>query len=370
MALREKKPGRCTWMRAIAFLVVCVVAGILIWLLPPWDEIIGGILPTFENTASGPSGIAENSPTRSPTANPTFSPTREPIPFSQCDPNSNTPCCNGLESNCEQNVNDIMYATAHNAMSAQENGFSGYNHLFSLEKSLERGFRALMLDLCDCGADGLQLCHSICAAGKRDPTVVFDNIYDFLSQNPEEILILVFQIGRDSTGQNPIDLTDLHSVMKGVPGFTDMIYSHPNNAKEWPTLQELIDVNQRLIIFHHEAGDCSTGNCPQGFHYYFQYSVETPFNFQNESELQDHTKSCVLDRGISGTKDFYNVNNFVTKVLPSEEITKTVNLKAFLEEHLFQCMIIAEMGINLATVDFWSIGDLLEVVQEYNIQIA
>merc|ERR1712232_465174 len=154
-------------------------------------------------------------------------------------------------------VNEIMYATSHNAMSSKENGFSGFNHLLSLEKSLEKGYRALMLDICDCGVDGLQLCHSICAAGKRSPREAFQNIYDFLSQNQEEVIILVFQIGRDILGQQPIPVTDLSTIMSSVSGLVEMIYDHPRDADEWPTLQQLIDLNKRIVIFHHEGTDCS-----------------------------------------------------------------------------------------------------------------
>ena len=241
----NRNGGRCTWIRAIAFFVICIIAGVLAWLLTPWDEIIGNVLPTFEDTRTGDeldNGGSTSSPTFTPLT-PTASPTQEQSPFRRCD-QSATSCCNGLESNCQRKLNEIMYATSHNAMSSKEDGFSGFNHLLSLEKSLEKGYRALMLDICDCGVDGLQLCHSICAAGIRSPREAFQNIYNFLSQNQEEVIILVFQIGRDNLGQNPIPVADINTIMSSVSGFVEMIYDHFQNADEWPTLQQLIDINQ------------------------------------------------------------------------------------------------------------------------------
>ena len=245
---KEKSSGGCSWTGAILFIIICIVAGVLAWKLPPWDDIIGNILPTFNNTLSGSSSGNTDSDSNvdsfnNPTASPTHAPKVETVPFSQCVPDSESSCCNGLESNCALKVNDIMYAASHNAMSSEEDGFSGPNHLLSLEKSLDAGYRALLLDLCSCGTDGLQLCHTFCAAGSRDPTEVFQNILEFLNQNSQEIILLVFQIGK-RPGNVPISLTDLYNIMEGVDGFTDMMYIHPTDAVEWPSLEKLISANQ------------------------------------------------------------------------------------------------------------------------------
>jgi len=242
---KAKRENKCTWFRAIAFLVVCIIAGLLTWLLTPWDGIIGSILPTFENTKTGDDGgLTGDGPIFPATMNPTSSPTKVSSQFNRCDPNSQTPCCNGLESNCQLKVNEIMYASSHNAMSSEEDGFSGYNHFLSMEKSLEKGYRALLLDLCDCGMDGLQLCHSICAAGKRDPVTALQNIYDFLIRNPEELIILVFQFGKNVFGQTPIRVKVLEDTMRNVPGMLEMLYKHNSDANDWPTLQEAIQSGQ------------------------------------------------------------------------------------------------------------------------------
>lgn len=76
--------------------------------------------------------------------------------FMQC-PN-NGPCCNGLSTNCGLKVDEILFATAHNAN--HHNGL-GSNHERSLEDALEAGYRGLQLDFCKCNG-GLQFCHGSC----------------------------------------------------------------------------------------------------------------------------------------------------------------------------------------------------------------
>ena len=45
--------------------------------------------------------------------------------------------CNGLATNCQRRVNEIMYATVHNAYSALDDNFVvAYNNIYSLEVSI------------------------------------------------------------------------------------------------------------------------------------------------------------------------------------------------------------------------------------------
>jgi hypothetical protein len=59
-------------------------------------------------------------------------------------------CCNGLASNCDLRVNEVLFAMVHNAMSSRNDLFAAYNNIESLEKALVAGYRGLMLDSCIC----------------------------------------------------------------------------------------------------------------------------------------------------------------------------------------------------------------------------
>lgn len=129
-------------------------------------------------------------------------------------------CCNGLTSNCELTVNEVLFPMVHNAMSSYEDYFVAANNNESLEKALVAGFRGLMIDSCLCdgglkqymvdgakdllgeigvagGSDGsesdgsqvktLGFCHTYCDAGVRDPNRVLRNIKKFLDVNRNEV---------------------------------------------------------------------------------------------------------------------------------------------------------------------------------------
>eukprot|EP00566_Odontella_aurita_P028713 CAMPEP_0113584584 /NCGR_PEP_ID=MMETSP0015_2-20120614/33191_1 /TAXON_ID=2838 /ORGANISM="Odontella" /LENGTH=155 /DNA_ID=CAMNT_0000489663 /DNA_START=66 /DNA_END=530 /DNA_ORIENTATION=- /assembly_acc=CAM_ASM_000160 len=149
--------------------------------------------------------------------------------------------CNGLASNCDLRVNEIMFAGVHNAMSSEADGFNAANNLKSLEDALDAGFRVIDLESCDCdNPRGLQLCHNECVfggfleLGQRDVGEVFTNIKSFLDDNLGEVVILSLQVNDDTLG-------DVHSVLSDIDGLITMLYSHPDPNKEWPTMRELVN---------------------------------------------------------------------------------------------------------------------------------
>ena len=76
--------------------------------------------------------------------------------FNQC--SNNGSCCNGLSTNCNLRVDEILFATAHNA-----NHHAGVasNHEKTLERALTAGFRGLQLDFCKCNGK-VKFCHGSC----------------------------------------------------------------------------------------------------------------------------------------------------------------------------------------------------------------
>lgn len=52
--------------------------------------------------------------------------------------------------------------------------------------------------------------------------------------------------------------------------------------------------------------------------------------------------------------------------LPSRDVAEVVNMKDFLQNRLDGCTEIIGRRTNLLAVDFWSIGDVVEVVNSNN----
>jgi hypothetical protein len=215
-----------------------VVGGILIWRFAPIDEAIDSVLPTFNNTGGGNSPGNGGGPVSSPTLPPTQG---DRFEFMQCqDPTQD--CCNGVDNICDLGVDDILYATVHNAMATFEDGFLfGPNHRFKLESALEAGYRGINLDVCNCNGV-YTFCHGVCSLGSRDVVEVFTSINQFLDDNPNEVLVIPMELNSEVDRQ--IDIDELYGIMTGVPGFTDKFYAHPDLISEWPTLREAIATNK------------------------------------------------------------------------------------------------------------------------------
>ena len=132
-------------------------------------------------------------PTAQPSVRPTAQPSAQPSPvgssqptpspssfaFMQCEDESLN-CCNGLDTICDFRVDEIFYASVHNAMATFEDGsVFAPNHQFQLEGALEAGYRGINLDVCNCNGE-YQLCHGICNIGARNPAETFRSINSFL----------------------------------------------------------------------------------------------------------------------------------------------------------------------------------------------
>lgn len=361
----SKQTKKCCLILIVTTLILAAV-GLLVYFFAPWEGVVDQIPGLSQNNTNNDEGGAASSPTSAPTTTPLSD-----YQFIQCD-DVNTNCCNGLEEICDLGVNDILWATSHNAMSTKDDGFViGYNHLHSLEQSLDAGYRAIGLDVCNCGGD-YQLCHGVCNFGARSPATVFSNIVQFLNDNPSEIIMINLQVNNEpQLGGQQVSLDTFANILSSnVDGFDDMLYAHDETTQpSWPTLQTLIDLKRRLLLFHFNGpNSCADGACPDGFHYWFDYAAETEFEFETASEFDDTATSCVITRGAGSTKDFLAVTSFVTP--PNEEATVAINAQAALESRIQACSQHNGLTVNLLHVDFWSIGDLPRVVQTHNKALA
>lgn len=244
-------------------------------------------------------------------------------------------------------------------MSTRQDGFIGYNQLYSMEEALNAGFRGLQLDVCNCG-----FCHGFCAAGSRDAVGVATGIATFMEANVNEVVIIELQV---TDSDNSVLWSNWNSMVT-VPGFQDLIYGH-TTGQDWPTLGELVDANKRLIIFQHDGGDCNVvGVCPPLVLNTFDYMWETSYDLTGVTELEDYSMSCVALRG-PVTAAFGLSNHFTRGPffgLPDEQVASQANTALQVQTRLDACNAMLPSPVNLLSVDFWSIGDTLQVVQAYN----
>jgi hypothetical protein len=196
------------------------------------------------------------------------------------------------------------------------------------------------------------LCHSLCEVGRLPLTDGFAHYTHFLEENPDNVLVFILE--------TYISAEDTFIALE-ESGLSDHLYQG-DSSSSWPTLGDLIDSNQQVIIFT----DGETGEYPWLLDVW-EYCFET--DWLNYS-LEDFT--CEPNRG-NPENDLFILNHFIYYPsgewdFASEELAATINTADILLERIEQCA--EERGIrpNFINLDFYATGDLIEVVHQLNSQ--
>jgi hypothetical protein len=122
-------------------------------------------------------------------------------------------------------------------------------------------------------------------------------------------------------------------------------------------------------MFHYNGPRCEgNGTCPPGFHYWFDYAIESEFSFVTVSDVEVVEKSCNVTRGSTRTT-FYGVNSFVSP--PSQSESQILNSYDFAKARISACSdYYSGLDVNLVFADFWEEGDLPRVTQDHNAALA
>lgn len=284
-------------------------------------------------------------------------------------------CCNGLQSNCAKPIDQVTFPMVHNAHSSKADYFLAYNNNKNMEEALIAGYRGLMLDSCICdgsigeyvqeifnGEDNgeayLGFCHKSCDAGVRNPAQLLSNINSFLEVNENEVLILEFEINDDS-------LTNLFGAIEdsGLGKYVHVPSTFNSDNYEWPTMQTLIDANERLLLLAHggEMQSCQTDKCPDIL-YKYDYIQQTNWN-DDTCDIMGNSKE---DRG------FFMMNHWMNNDasgLPSPSNAAEFNTYESLRKRYERCDDDGGDGKrlpNIIAVDFWDVGDVLDFVRDVN----
>lgn len=302
--------------------------------------------------------------------------------------NTTTMVCNGHKNLCDRGVNETIFATVHNAMSALVDGaILLKNHIRPLESALQSGYRGINLDIGICNGQ-VSVIHTTCTIASRSLKSVLQSIVSFLQKNPHEVILLPTQLSTQLlSAKNNITLLAIDDVFQSVPEFYNMLYNHPSPNQLWPTLRELITSNRRILFFHYNGESCTkldattitntttttniSNPCPYGFHPWFMYAAETEFDFLSVKDLQDIPRSCRITRGgRSGYNQFFGINIFITpaRFIPT---WKQINQYSFIKSHIDECLSYNQKTfVNVILVNYWGVGDVLDVVYDMNAALS
>lgn len=253
--------------------------------------------------------------------------------------------CNGRAELCERRLDEVALAVAHNAMSAEEEGWLGPNQRYGYETQVADGIRGFMLDVHD--QDGVPtLCHSSCSFGSQPLADALARFSALLDAYPDDLFVFIVQ---DEMEAPPIVSTFEAS------GLLDRAIVHEPGAP-WPTLGALVDADTRLLITHERGRP----DAPAWYHPTYALAWDNDYA---ASAVEDF--DCALLRG-DRSNALFLLNHFLTRGVGSAELAAQANPAEVIRAHVQRCE--AETGdrVNWLAVDFYDIGDVTAVVDELN----
>ena len=259
--------------------------------------------------------------------------------------------CNGSLDLCSKQYNEVAYLTTHNAFNSEQDGLSFPNQTYNIASQLNDGVRGLMIDVYDYLGDPTAY-HSTFLLGTIPLSDIFNDIKTFLDNNPNEVATIILECY--------VTANDIEDEIN-QSGLSNYLYTHNSG---WPTLQNMINNNSRLVIFT-DVDDASSSQ--SWYHYVWDYAIETHYSVGN---INDFT--CDFNRG-DPLNDLFIFNHFVTDAnlgygLYNE--SNDVNANPFFINRALDCQTQTNKFPNFVTVDYYELGDGLAVVDQLNGLIA
>jgi len=307
--------------------------------------------------------------------------------------------CNGHVELCDKRVDEVVFATSHNSMSAvREPDWLFGEHFGGIRAQLEYGIRGFLIDthygvpsaitlpgtggtlvLTDAGeevardqltepstsqqaqrvdelirgrpvgasgaAPDVYLCHNYCELGATKFSDALEQYEQFLIQNPNEVLILFLE--------DYVTTADSEAVFR-LSGLADRVWTLQPGAP-LPTLGEMIEADRQVLVLSEHLGPL-----PDWYHRGFEVSEETPYNFTTPSEF-----SCGPNRGGTG-RSLFLLNHWLTSGAPDVAASTEANTRDVLMGRIEACERERGRKVNMVAVNFYDRGDLLDVVDELN----
>ena len=224
--------------------------------------------------------------------------------------------CNGYQDLCNRKYSNVTHIGAHDSYAVGKLGSLGSNQEANVTVQLEDGIRLLQIQTHassghqDSNPSGLSLCHTSCAL-KNGGTLesYLRQVKQFLDQNKNEIVTLVI------TNPDNKPVSNFAKAFENT-GLNSMAYRANSNSiskNDWPTLQDLISQNQRVVAFLDYKADVNQAKyiLPE-----FQNIWENPYD-QTSSNF-----NCTPDRYIHGTQNkMYLINHFKNSKVISNKIS-------------------------------------------------
>lgn len=274
--------------------------------------------------------------------------------------NKTAPIFKSIKSQLNKPYNEFTQLMTHNSTSLRKNKILGILHNLvadqhhSLKEQLETGVRAFKLPIhlyndqawishtLDKDSisrffskwailkkfeDKMLAWHHKIDRSHQSLTAILSDLKDWLEKNPKEIITLnldTFTHGDKVAQSFQESGIDKHIFVK--------------SCEKWPTLQEILEENKRLIVFMDTKISEQLKEKYQwarGIHYLWDHAVENKFRFKKKSDL--YKDDCTPNRG-RFENDIFLMNHFTTGLVSGRsKDAKTLNKSEQIIEHMLRC---------------------------------
>jgi len=286
--------------------------------------------------------------------------------------------CNGAVELCARRYDEVVQAATHNSMSSPDVVSVWPEHDLGIRAQLDGGIRALLIDThywtplvspaqlsavepfltaplvatifpslgpLRAAREGTYLCHAHCALGAVPLLDALREVEEFLADEPNEVVTLIVQ--------DEITVEDT-VVAFAAAELDELVHVHRPDAP-WPTLGELIDGGERLVVLAENQGPP-----PAWYHDAFELVQDTPYRFESPQAL-----SCLPNRGPPDASLFL-LNHWVQRIAPDRSDAAVVNDHDVIVDRARRCADARGTIVNFVAVNFWNIGDVVGAVRTLN----
>ncbi len=304
------------------------------------------------------------------------------------------PTCDGAAALCQRRLGEVVFAATHNSFAASvQPGWHFASQRYGISRQLHDGIRALLLDIhfgvydsttgrvrTDLDAEGSDrnkvaeqvpasalriadqlagrvgagtldgksepyLCHTLCELGAEPLVGELEAIKSFLEDHPDQVLIAIVE---DYVPPAAIERAFERSGLMRYVATLD-------RAKPLPTLGELIERGQRLVVFAEKEGGTPGWYMPA-----FSFIQDTPLGATRPDQL-----SCSRYRG-EANSPLLLVNYWIPPFPPSPALNATIGHAAFMRRHVQRCLQKRGFKGAIVAVDFYQRTSVVGVAGELN----
>jgi hypothetical protein len=248
----------------------------------------------------------------------------------------------------------VSFPGTHDAYANRTENYTSADQTYTLTKQLQDGVRVLHLEMLPNipSRDTALLCHGLCAFGQKPLADGLREVKAFLDASPNEVVTLLTEA--------QMLTTDVIADGFEQSGIKPMVRAQQKGAP-WPTLSEIIQSGQRVIVFYADLSSTGGTTFPW-MHDRFSFTWETPWD--NES-LSDFGR-CNADRGAMNV-GLYVVDTYLEDLhFQTPENAARVNGNPFLLDRLLYCQRTTGVQPSFVMVNYYEVGDLFHDVDVLN----